>query len=250
MIAINNMDIIKEDDPNAVDTSLIFNTGLAAYNAKKYTDAVNYFKEAATYGYNGGEAYVLIGSSYEMVKDTSNALETLKEGFTKYPGDQNILNNMIQIYLNQQKTADALKYLQMAIEKDPNNASYYFAMGKLNEDMNNEDKAIELYQKSIDVDNTFFNSYYNLGALYYNKGVEQIDVARDVPPDQNEKYQAELAKADTWFEKALPFMEKCHELNPTDTSTIETLKNLYYRMMSKDQAKYEPLYNKMNDLLK
>ena len=52
-----------------------------------------------------------------------------------------------------------------------------------------------------------------------------------------------MKKADVWFEKALPYMEKCDELQPNDTMTLESLKNLYYRLKQMD--KYNAVLEKL-----
>ncbi|MCG6188005.1 tetratricopeptide repeat protein [Maribellus maritimus] len=243
ILAINSMPLIKGDNPETIDTVIVYNTGLAAYNAQQYDKAIKYYKEAAEYGYNGARTYSLIASAYQMKKDTLGALEILQEGFEKYPDDNNVLTSMIQIYLDQDKTEDAMKYLEMAIEQDPDNATFYFAQGTLFEKLENDEKAIESYEKAIEVDPENYGAYYNLGALYYNKGVQQIEVANSVPANENERYLEETKKADVWWEKALPYMEKCNELKPDDLMTLESLKNLYYRMKQMD--KYNEMLEKL-----
>lgn len=245
ILEIQNVDVVKADDPGAVDTVILFNAGLAAYNAKNFDKAIDYYGQAANYGYNGARAYSLISSAYTLKGDTTGALTALQTGFEKYPGDQDILNNMIQMYIDLDKTEDALKYLDMAIKQDPTNTTYLFAQGTLYEKMGEEAKAIGVYETSIEVDANFFNGYYNLGVLYYNKGVKQIEIANAVPANENEKYQAELKKADQWWEKALPYMEKCDELQPNDQMTLESLKNLYYR--TKQMDKYNAVLEKLNN---
>lgn len=243
ILEIQDIDIIKQDNPEAVDTVIIFNAGLAAYNAENYDKAIEYYKEAAKYGYNEARTYSLIANAYQLKKDTLGALEALHEGFEKYPEDNTILTSMIQIYLDLDKTEDAMKYLDVAIQQDPGNATFHFAQGTLYEKVGNDEKAIESYKKAIENDETFFNAYYNLGALYYNKGVKQIEVANSIPTSNNEVYEVELKKADKWFEEALPYMEKCHELKPDDNMTMESLKNLYYRL--KDMENYNRMLEKL-----
>lgn len=243
ILEIEALDIIKVDNPDVVDTVILFNSGLAAYNAENYDKAIYYYKEAAKYGYNGARTYSLIANSYQLKNDTLGALEVLKEGFTKYPTDNGVLTSMIQIYLDMNKTEDAMKYLELAISQDTNNPTYYFAQGTLYEKLGNEEKAIETYEKAIAADSESFNAQYNLGALYYNKGVKQIEIANAVPPNENEKYETELKKADVWFEKALPFMEKCQSLQAGDSMTLESLKNLYYRLKMMD--KYNAVLEKL-----
>ncbi len=244
ILDINNMPVIKSDNPNAIDTVIIFNAGLAAYNAEKYEKAIEYYREAAKHRYNGARTYSLIGASYQMMKDTISALNAFKEGVEKYPNDNPILESMIQIYMDLNKTDEAMVNLEKAIAQDPTKPRYYFAQGALYEKMGKEEKAIETYKKTMEVDPAFFNAYYNLGALYYNKGVQQVEIANAVPPNEKEKYENEVVKADGWFSKALPYMEKCNELQPNDKMVLESLKNLYYRLKQMDK------YNSVLDKLK
>jgi len=243
IIEINNTDIVKADSPEAVDTVILFNAGLAAYNAKKYDKSIEYYSEAAKYGYNGARTYSLIADAHQQKGDTIGALDVLKVGFEKYPEDNGVLTSMIQIYLDMEKTDEAMKYLEMAIAQDPTNTTYYFAQGTLYEKINDEENAIKTYEKALEIDPEFFNANYNLGALYYNKGVQQIEVANAVPPNENERYVAETKKADVWWDKALPYMEKCNELQPDDEMTLESLKNLYYRLKMMD--KYNAVLEKL-----
>ncbi len=246
VIGIEQTPVFKADDPTAVDTVIIFNAGLAAFNAQNYDKAIQYYKEAAKYKYSGARTYQLISSSYLLKKDTIGALNTLKEGLIEYPSNGTILVEVINIYLNANKVDEALKYLDIAIQQDPKNASYFFAKGTLFDKLQKTDEATESYLKAIEYKEDYFDAYYNLGALYYNKGVKQIDVANAIPSNQPEKYEEEKNKADLEFKKAVPYMEKAHVVNPTDKFTMESLKTLYYRLKMLD--KHAEIVEKMKNL--
>ncbi len=47
----------------AIDTAIMYNTGLAAMNAKQYRKAITYFTECVRYNYNGGSSYAQIISA-------------------------------------------------------------------------------------------------------------------------------------------------------------------------------------------
>lgn len=243
MLEMKQLPVITKDNPNAIDTVIIFNAGLAAFNAKNYDKAIKYYKEAAKHGYNGGRTYSLLSKAYLENKDTTTAITTLNEAFERYPSDNSVLVEMINIYINTKKTEEAMKYLNLAIDQDPANPSYYFARGSLLDGMGNQEDAIKSYEKSIELSKENYDAYYNLGALYYNNGVKQIETANKVPANENARYEAELAKSDIWFAKALPYMEKCQELKPGDTYSLESLKNLYYRLKKLD--KYEEVLKKL-----
>lgn len=243
---INELPLIKDDNNGYIDTVIIFNAGLAAYNAENFDNAIEYFTEAAQYGYDKGNTYNLIAATYESKKtasDTLQALNVLKEGFEKYPEDNAILTSLIQMYLDLKQTEEAMRYLEMAISKDASNPIYYFAQGGLYEQIEKEEDAIKMYEKSLSVDPNFFDASFNLGVLYYNKGINQIGIANNIPPTESARYEEEVNKADAWWEKALPYMEKCREIRPDDGTTLESLKNLYYRLKDMDK------YNAMLELL-
>ncbi|MDR2911351.1 MAG: tetratricopeptide repeat protein [Bacteroidales bacterium] len=242
IMEINESPLIKGDNQDYVDTVIIFNAGLAAYNAENFDNAIEYFTEAAEYGYDKGNTYTLIAATYESKKtasDTLKALDVLKEGFEKYPEDNAVLTSLIQIYLDMKQPEDAMKYLELAISKDPSNPIYYFAQGGLYEQLEREEDAIGMYEKALSVDSDFFDANFNLGVLYYNKGINQINLANNIPPTETARYEEEVKKADDWWKKSLPYMERCREIKPDDETALESLKNLYYRL--KDMDKYNAI---------
>ncbi len=168
---------------NIVDTSMYYNSGLAALNAKNYDKAIEYFQKAAQYGYNGGVTYSLLRTAYAEKGDSAAALRTLQEGFEKYPNDLNMIVDLVNYYIVAQKVEDALKYLSIAKEKEPNNSSFYFAEGTLYEKLNDFDKAEAAYRKATEIDPQSFNAWYNLGVLYYNKAVKVFDEASNEKDD-------------------------------------------------------------------
>jgi len=246
IMAIEQTPVFKADDPNAVDTVIIFNAGLAAYNAKNYDKAIEYYKQAAKYKYNGAKTYSLIANSYFQKKDTVGALQVLQDGLKEYSDNGILLVEVINVYLNANKIDAAMKYLDIAIAQDPKNASYFFAQGTLYDKLQKPEEASTSYLKAIEYKEDYFDAYYNLGALYYNKGVKQVDVANLVPSSQPDKYEEEKNKADIEFKKAIPYMEKAHEINPTDKFTLESLKTLYYRLKMLD--KHAEIIEKMKSI--
>lgn len=246
VLEINNLPVIKENTGNTVDTAIIYNCALVAFNAKDFDKAVLYLSETMKYGYNGTKPYVLASDVYEQKKDTSLALQVLKDGLKKYPDDREIIISMIQIYMNTKMSEEALKYLDIVIQMYPNFAGYYVAKGNVYDKINDEENAIKSYEKAIEIDSKSLEALYNLGVIYYNKGVKQIEAANNVPANDNETYQKELKKSEIWWKKSLPSMEKCHELEKDNRVIMETLKTLYFRLKMMD--KYNVIVEKMQAL--
>ncbi|MFV0521549.1 MAG: tetratricopeptide repeat protein [Mangrovibacterium sp.] len=247
VLEINALPVYAEDE-QFIDTTIIFNTGLAAFNAEMYDDAIKYYEEAAKYGYQGASMYDYIMMSYLNKQDTVGAIEALQAGFKKYPEGANIVTNMINLFLQTGRTDDAITYLKIAIKQDPSNASFHFAQGALFDQLKDYDNAIAAYEKAIELKPDYFDPYYNLGVIYFNKGVAQLDKANAVPANQAKLYEEEKEKANVEFKKAVPFMEKASEVNPKDTYSLESLKQLYYRLNDIEkrdavQAKLDALNN-------
>lgn len=244
ILEINNLPIIKENTENTIDTAIIYNCALVALNAKDFDKAILYLSQTKKYGYNGAKPYVLTSGVYEQKKDTSLALQVLKDGLKKYPDDSEIITSMIQIYMNLKKSEEALKYLDVVIQMNPGFAGYYVAKGNVYDKSGDDGNAIKSYEKAIEVDPNSLEALYNLGVIYYNKGVKQIEIASNVPANDNETYQKELKKSENWWEKSLPLMKKCNELQKDNRGIMETLKTLYFRLKMMDK------YNAISEKLK
>lgn len=229
VVKTSKMPVFEEQ---VIDTASMYNAALAASNAGKYDDAIEYFKKAKKYEYGGPNLYLLMKKTYVNMEDSASALNILQKAFEKYPDNSNIIVELINYYLSSGDSEAALNYIDIAKKEDPDNKSFYFAEGTLYDKMEKRDKAIEAYQKAIELDPEYFNAYYNLGVLHYNKAVSIFDKAAEEP--DNEKYE-ELRKAGMeQLEKSLPYMEKAHEIDPTELTTMETLKTLYYRLKKED----------------
>jgi tetratricopeptide (TPR) repeat protein len=139
----------------------------------------------------------------------------------------------------------ALTLIDEAINKTKDNPSLYFARGSIYDmNMKQPDKAVIDYKKAIELNPKYFDAYYNIGALYFNSGVEMYN--------NNEQDQAKFdslqAKGVENFKLALPFLEKAHELDPKDVNTLLSLKELYYRLQMMD--KWEAIKKEIEALKK
>jgi tetratricopeptide (TPR) repeat protein len=223
---------------NIIDTMAMFNAAIAADRAQNYDKAIEYYGKAASYRYEGPKVYVFLSNAYTAKGDTIGGVDALKQGIEMWPEDNNMLMvELINYYLTADKTDEAMAYLEKAIEKDPENFSYYFAIGTLYEKKENYDKAIDYYQQTLDIKPDYFDAQYNMGAVYYNKAVSHYATANDIPPSDQKGYEAEIAKAKEQLQLSLPFLEKAYELKDDDISTLQSLKEIYVRLQMYDKSK-------------
>ena len=238
-----------------VDTPVIFYAALAAQKCNKYKEAIELFKVLTKleYGKDDKEKatnYYLIADTYRSQGDTVKYLDYLKKGIDKYPADNTALVvELINYYLTTNKAAEALSYLDLATKNNPENATYWFAKGSLYDgNMKDPVKAIECYKKSIELKDDYFDPNYNMGAIYFNDGAELLNKANAIPPDKNKEYKEAKAKAEDKLREALPYLEKAHAINASDLPTMESLKNIYYRLAMLE--KMEAIKKEMDALKK
>jgi tetratricopeptide (TPR) repeat protein len=67
----------------------------------------------------------------------------------------------------------AIRYLEIALEHDPNYVSAYNNLGVAYNSRGAYDKAIEVYQKALKIENNNAELYFNLGIAYDNRGSYQ-----------------------------------------------------------------------------
>jgi len=218
-----------------IDTPVIYYSAIAAEKAGLHDEAKASFETLIRLDYGTNEVekasnYYFLGNIFKAKGDTVKFLETYKKGIDKYPGNNSILVvELINFYLSNNQSQEALNYLELALQADPNNATYYFAKGSLYDNHYKDVvKAGEAYKKAIELDPNYFDANYNMGAIYFNEGVEIINKAND--EKDMKKYQKMKAESDEKLKASLPFLEKAHEVNANDLPTMESLRNIYYRL--------------------
>jgi tetratricopeptide (TPR) repeat protein len=165
--------------------------------------------------------------------DKDKALGALKNAMTVMPGEQSVLLNLIQYYIETENTADALTYLNQAKEKDSSNPLFSFVEGTLYDKMGDMNKSLESYQKAISLNPEYYDAYYNIAVLYFNNGVKLMEAANAEKDDA--KYEQMKVVADNEFRKSIQPLQKAAAIKPDETLPLETLKTIYYRLQMNDE---------------
>lgn len=212
------------------DTLAIYNAGLAADKLGDVTTALNNFKILTAANYGGSRLYSIMANMYLDQKDTANALLTINEGRQKFPEDGTLITQGLNIYLSSGRDAEAFSQNEEAIKADPSNAILYYIKGNLSDKLGKKEDAVAAYKKSIELKPDNFDAVYNLGAMFFNDGAEMANKANGIPASKVAEYEAAKKKFEAKFKEALPYLEKAHQLNPTDMATMQSLKQLYTRI--------------------
>ena len=236
---------------NAPDTVMIYNVGFTANLVGETDKAITYFKMALASNYDAkGELYSRLAEAYKTNKEIDKAKETLGTGFKKYPTNQSILVSLINLYLEtNDDTNKVLELIKQAQTNEPQNASLYYAEGNVWKKLNNMEKAIECYKKSVETDPNYVFGSFAIGSTYYDKAVEIQSKASEEVDDK--KYEAMVKQLEIYLETAIAPFEKCYEVS-TDKEikavVAEYLKNIYFRFREKGDTfkagfeKYNAIY--------
>jgi tetratricopeptide (TPR) repeat protein len=101
------------------------------------------------------------------------------------------------------------------------------------------DEAEKYYRKAIELKPDFGNAYLNLADLILKpdaKIVEEINKLSTSPKDLK-RYDVLKAQRQQLFSKAMPLLEKAHQLDPKDDVVKSNLKSVYNFLEMTDKVK-------------
>lgn len=241
---VNSVNInLMEMNSAVIDTSVIYNAGTAASKAQLNPESIKYYELARSYNYPEPNLYMYLKNKYWEEADTAKGVDILKDGFEKYPGNSEIVIQLINYYLTNNQASEALEYLKIAQEKDPINISLIFAEGTLYDKQGEVEKTIATYKRCTELDPKFYDGYFNIGVVYYNYAQKLYDEANDIK--NNTEYNAHVKLGDETLAKTIEPMKKCLELNPGDKDVIDVLKSVYYRLKMTEE--YEAVKEQLKE---
>jgi tetratricopeptide (TPR) repeat protein len=203
-------------------------TAIAAINANDTVKSIDLLLQLKNDNYELKNVYELLYQQYAAQKDTAKFVATLKEGASKFPAEPFFMQNLINYFIYSGKNAEALDYLNKAIEEEPKVAQYQYVKGNLLEMNKDIDGARAAFEKAIELKPDYAEAEASIGRLYYNQAVNMLLAANDIKDVTI--YNQKVADATVVFKQALPYFEKAHQMNPKDADITSTLKKLYYRL--------------------
>lgn len=191
--AYNNFIEVTKRNPN--DTSMYMNAGIIGKMAGKYKESVQNFKKLVSFNVPDARNYYLemISISTEHLKDTTAALEIIKEAAAKFPDDPQIIGTETDIYISRGDIEKSQTSLQKLIAKDPNKSIYHYLMGE----------------------------------TYYRQALLMQAERNKIDAKKVKEFDAVTAKMVALIDKSLPYYKKSMELDPKFVPALEALKQIY-----------------------
>lgn len=191
-----------------------------------------------------------INKSIDSVKATKGFNEKnptykfLKEGLDAcIAGKVRMRNEEFNIYIRQGTIDQKMNELKQEVEKDPNDVALRYLYGKVSEpkdkdnaEINAFKNSIEQYKKVIELNPTYFDALYDLGAIYLREGKRLHDIAEETFLKDKAKSEELEKSSKEHFNIALEYLEKANELQPRNTDLVNALRSLYINNNQMDKA--------------
>ncbi len=254
-------DLIRQvmgEETVPIDTLSLFRKGYYAQLADKKDEAMKIYQQLVEMGFNQSPfLYDLYSNLLLDAGDTAKALEVLQAGQKVFPKNVELIIDELNIFLAEGKAEEAIDRFKEAISLDPENADLHFALGTIYDNLYErakesdpelaqeyKERAVEYYQNALNIDPNYFKAVYNIGVIYFNEGVEVTKEMNNLPLNAQKKYEELKQKRNEDFSRALPFLEKAHQLDPDDLPTMKALKEIYFRLGEMEK------YKQMNEAIK
>ena len=254
VLAIDNMPSnIEEDQVALLDTAILFNAAICAYYSGDMPNTEKLMTQCMEYNYGGTTPHTVMYLHYRDNSDTIKMVETLVSGFESHPDDATFLRELVVYYISINDLEQGMKYINLALDSDPNNSTFWFTKGTFHDQAKEREKAIEAYQKAIETAATNeerYNANYNLGVIFYNNAIEEANKANEVDFNDTKKLKEIEAAAKVKFLECIPYFEVCLAEKADDVEALKALRPVYYRLSDDPaiQAKYDALHAKLKEL--
>lgn len=228
-----------------IDTTSLYYAAIMSTLSKQTQKAIELSNECIDLGYQDGNLYAMLAENYKEQGQLDKAKDILQKGFEKFPSSQEILVQLINTYLDSKENPDKVfEFLHAAQKNEPDNPTLYYSEGNLYRELKQYDKAIEMFQKSQEIDPTYFYAPYSIGDIYYTMALEIQAKAENEISDA--KYQVLNDQLSQCLKDAIAPFTRAFEIAPdneTKSVCAEFLKNIYFRFKFESEE-YNELYNK------
>ena len=147
------------------------NKGIKLHDEEKYNEALEIYNQIERNDSNYVWAMVEKAITLNVLGEYEKTIELCTEGINFNTGYNNFFyNNLGAAYDDQGENNKALEVYLKSIEEFPYNYSLHFNLGVTYENLNEINKAIAAYQKAIDLNIYYSSSHYRLGRLLVNQG--------------------------------------------------------------------------------
>jgi len=249
---------------NGENPDAIYCLGLSSELLNKKNDAKSYYLELVKRQERNMHPYIRLADIYRNEEDVPNAVKTIEAGFTFFLNDSvkepksakkssdrddkgknkesrdTFLVDYAEAYsivmMWAGRNEDAREIMDKALQKDPNNYTLLINYGsQLLDNLKLYDEAAVYFKRALDLKPDDILANFNTSSCYYNNYIDKNKKANE--EDDPGKSAILKAEAESILQKARPYLEKTHELDPKDINTLRMLAHVYLQGEEMDKFK-------------
>lgn len=222
----------------AKDDIYKYQAAITYYNGLDFDKSLVIIKELAKSNFTGisgsqtknlnRDLYVLALNNLYTAKKYDPILD---EALAKYPSDADINNLATSVYQVSGMSDKLVGKIRENIKVSPNEHLNYYNLGVLLlDDDNNIEEAKNLFKKSIELNPKHIESYSNLVLTNLKRDKDIVEnMNNNLGTSKKEKaiYSENLLKRKELFKEVIPYLEKMHELDPSNHQVVRNLIEAY-----------------------
>lgn len=244
-----------EKKPLIADSTLQevkYYAAIAASRSEKHDIAIAYAGEVANAnGKNSSTAYQLLASEYMTLGDTVNYLATLQKACEAYPTNPYFVGTIVNYYVMEGKTEEAMKYIDQEIERNPANIEFVIVKADLLvKNLNQFDQARAVLQPVLDANPQSERALLVMGDSYTAQADYILAEAEKLDLSETAKYNKEMERMNNTYREALKFYEPLRTIMSADNEQLRnvllTMRGIYQRLG--DTAKYQEVNAELQTL--
>ena len=147
-----------------------------------------------------------LAETYKLEKDTARYVQTLKDGFSKYPKFPFFFPRLIDYYSHIGAYDEAMKSCDEALQTDSVNTLFRYAKSSLLLTMGRYKQSFAISKALIAENDTLADAYLNAGLALFDQAVELDKKTQS----DSKKYNQILEL----YRKAMPYLEKYRAMAP------------------------------------
>lgn len=245
---IQLMDIFKGEvwPHDAAYPTLAYIAASHAYNNREYERAIDYFNVYFSTGETKQreQVYVFMGQACLNIKNYGLAVTSMIEGVKLYPENRQMLLLAIKACIDGGHAEQLQEFLSRALQLTPDDEALLNIQGKLYEDDNAYQKALEIYFRLEQIAPNKLNTAKHIALCYYNMGVSFFnDAVNEVDEKMSRKKRRQ---SHNYFSSAAQKLEEVVASDPMSAKYLKALGMSYLAINSKTQ--YEDINRRLTSL--
>ena len=185
-----------------------------------------------------GDIASLIARIYISEEKYDEAIAAMEDAKRENPNDIELMQAEANMYYNMGDKEKYNEIMEEVIKLAPDNASLYYNLGVNSADLGNKEKAMNYYQKAIELDPDMTEARLNMVALILSKERDIIEEMNNLgmSKEDNKRYEELQEERNQIYEEAVPYLEAIIEKDPSNLSALRTAKNIHTQLGNEEKV--------------